>query len=56
MNPQADPLPVSLPAERRVVGTAQQHLAGHVRVAVRGRGRALFQGESRLGGLERGHR
>jgi len=43
-------------AERRVVGTAQQHLAGHVRVAVRRRGRALFQGESRLAGLERGHR
>jgi len=56
MNPQADPLPVPLPAERRVVGTAQQHLAGHVRVAVRRRGRPLFQGESRLAGLERGHR
>jgi len=50
------PLPVPLPAERRVVGTAQQHLAGHVRVAVRRRGRPLFQGESRLAGLERGHR
>jgi hypothetical protein len=47
-------LPVPIPAERRVVNTAPQHLAGRMRVEVR-RGRRLrLRAESTLAGLEVG--
>lgn len=51
---EAHALPVPLPAERRHVTGARQHLAGEVHVRVRRRGRTLFEGTSRLAGLERG--
>jgi hypothetical protein len=47
-------LPVPLPAERRNVPAAHQHLAARLRVVVRERGRVRFDGESALAGLERG--
>jgi len=47
-------LPVPLPAERRTVDTAHQHLAGVVHLRVRRRGRVVFDGDSQLAGLERG--
>ncbi|WP_205699160.1 tocopherol cyclase family protein [Conexibacter sp. SYSU D00693] len=49
-------LPVPLPRERRHLDeAAAQHLAGHLRVAVKGRrGRTAYEGVSVLAGLERG--
>jgi hypothetical protein len=48
-------LPVPLPAERRNLDAAHQHLAGRLRLLVRRRGRGVvFRGESTLAGLERG--
>jgi hypothetical protein len=47
-------LPVPLPDERRVVLTAQQHFAGHLRLTVRRGRRTLFRGESEVAALERG--
>jgi hypothetical protein len=48
-------LPIPLPAERRHrEDAATQHLAGELRVVLRRRGRTLFDGTSRLAGLERG--
>ena len=47
-------LPVPLPAERRNIPTDFEHLAGRMHVVVRRRGRTLFEGESRLAGLEIG--
>jgi hypothetical protein len=47
-------LPVPLPAERRSVPGALEHLAGRLRLVVRRRGRVVFAGESRLAGLEDG--
>jgi Tocopherol cyclase len=51
-------LPVPVPRERRRLDAwAQQHLAGTLRLRVRRRGRTLYEGTSRLAGLElgRGH-
>jgi hypothetical protein len=51
-------LPVPVPRERRRLDAwAAQHLAGTLRVRVRRRGRTLYEGTSRLAGLElgRGH-
>ena len=47
-------LPVPLPGEGHSVPGALEHLAGRLRVAVRRRGRLVFEGESRLAGLETG--
>jgi hypothetical protein len=47
-------LNVPLPSERRSVPAALEHLAGHLRLVVRRRGRVCFTGESRLAGLEVG--
>ncbi|MEA2307022.1 MAG: hypothetical protein QOH43_4302 [Solirubrobacteraceae bacterium] len=47
-------LPVPLPAERREVAGARQHLAGTIELTVRRRGRLVYRGTSRLAGLERG--
>jgi hypothetical protein len=49
-------LPIPVPAERRHrEGAATQHLAGELRVLLRRRGRTLYEGTSRLAGLERGN-
>ncbi|MDX6686657.1 MAG: hypothetical protein QOF86_2785 [Baekduia sp.] len=50
----AHDLPVPLPAERRNVPAAHQHLAGRLELTVRRRGRPVFRGTSALAGLERG--
>jgi len=47
-------LPVPLPAERRNVAGAIEHLGATMRVSVRRWGRLLWQGESRLAALEHG--
>ena len=47
-------LPVPIPAERRVVNTAHQHLAGRMRVEVRSGRRVRLRAESTLAGLEVG--
>lgn len=47
-------LPVPVPEQRRTVPGAHQHLAGHLRVTVRRRGRVVYRGESALAGLEQG--
>jgi hypothetical protein len=47
-------LGIPLPAERRSVPAALEHLAGTVQLVVRQRGRVYFAGESRLAGLEIG--
>lgn len=47
-------LPVPVPAERRNVFTDYEHLAGRLHLTVRRGGRTLFEGESRLAGLETG--
>lgn len=48
-------LPVPVPRERRRLDDwAPQHLTGTLRLSVRRRGRTLYQGTSRLAGLERG--
>jgi hypothetical protein len=48
-------LPVPEPrARRHREGAAAQHLAGELRVVLRRRGRTVFDGTSRLAGLERG--
>jgi hypothetical protein len=47
-------LPVPLPAERRNVPGAIEHLGGALRVRVRRRGRVVWSGESRLAALEHG--
>jgi hypothetical protein len=48
-------LPVPVPHERRRLDDwAPQHLTGTLRLSVRRRGRTLFEGTSRLAGLERG--
>ncbi len=45
---------VPLPAERRSVPAAHEHLAGRLELVVRRRGRVAFAGESRVAGLELG--
>lgn len=47
-------LPVPLPAERRNIAGAIEHLGGRVAVEVRERGHVTWRGESRLAGLEHG--
>jgi hypothetical protein len=48
-------LPVPVPHERRRLDDwAPQHLTGTMRLSVRRRGRTLYEGTSRLAGLERG--
>ena len=48
-------LPVPVPAERRTIPGARQHLTGRLRARVeRSRGRVVWEGESDLAGLERG--
>jgi hypothetical protein len=47
-------LPVPLPAERRNVAGAIEHLGGTMRVTVRRWGRLVWQGTSRLAALEHG--
>jgi tocopherol cyclase len=48
-------LPVPVPAERRRLdGFSAMHLAGTLRLRLRRRGRTVFEGTSRLAGLERG--
>lgn len=47
-------LPVPLPAERRNVAGAIEHLGATMRVAVRRRGRVVWEGESNLAALEHG--
>jgi hypothetical protein len=48
-------LPVPVPHERRRLDDwAPQHLAGTLRLGVRRRGRTVYEGTSRLAGLERG--
>jgi hypothetical protein len=48
-------LPVPVPHERRRLDDwAPQHLAGTLRLSVRRRGRTLYEGTSRLAGLEHG--
>jgi hypothetical protein len=47
-------LPVPVPAERRTVPGAHQHLAGRLSVTVRRRGRLVYTGESAAAGLEHG--
>lgn len=49
-------LPVPVPAERRhLERAAAQHLAGELRLRVERGGRPVYDGVSRLAGLERGH-
>jgi hypothetical protein len=44
-----------VPAERRRLdGFSAMHLAGTLRLRLRRRGRTVFEGTSRLAGLERG--
>lgn len=47
-------LPVPLPAERRNVPGAIEHLGAHMAVTVRRRGTIVWQGESHLAALEHG--
>ena len=47
-------LPVPLPAERRNVGAAVEHLAGRLHCVVRDFGWVVFDGTSKLAGLEVG--
>ncbi|QBJ95750.1 hypothetical protein ERC79_07075 [Rhodococcus sp. ABRD24] len=47
-------LPVPLPAERRNIPGALEHLGGSLRVTVRRDGRCVWKGTSRLAGLEHG--
>ncbi len=47
-------LPVPLPAERRNVPGAIEHLGASMHVSVRHRGRLVWQGESRVAALEHG--
>ncbi|TNC42431.1 tocopherol cyclase family protein [Mumia zhuanghuii] len=47
-------LPVPLPAERRNVPGAIEHLGAHMHVTVRRRGRVVWEGESHLAALEHG--
>lgn len=47
-------LPVPLPAERRNIPGAIEHLGGRMEVSVRHRGRLVWSGESRLAALEHG--
>lgn len=47
-------LPVPLPAQRRNVLAAHEHLGGRLQLTVRRRGRVVFAGESALAGLEHG--
>jgi len=47
-------LPVPLPREHNNSAGAIEHLAGRLQLAVRRRGRLVWQGESRLAGLEHG--
>lgn len=47
-------LPVPLPAERRHVPGAIEHLGAHMRVSVRRWGRPVWSGESRVAALEHG--
>ncbi len=47
-------LPVPLPAERRNVPGAIEHLGATMRVSVRRRGRLVWEGESNLAALEHG--
>ena len=47
-------LPVPLPAERRNIPGAIEHLGGSMRVTVRRRGRLVWRGESSLAALEHG--
>lgn len=47
-------LPVPLPAQRRTEHWAAQHLGGRLHVEVRRGRRLVFEGESRLAGLEHG--
>jgi hypothetical protein len=48
-------LPVPVPRERRRLDDwASQHLTGKLHVRLRRRGRTLYEGTSRLAGLERG--
>lgn len=47
-------LPVPLPAERRNVAGALEHLGGRMHVVVRRRGRPVWSGESALAALEHG--
>lgn len=51
---QAHVLPVPLPAERRNVPGAIEHLGASMRVSVRRRGRLVWQGESSVAALEHG--
>ena len=52
---EAHVLPVPVPAERRTLPGARQHLTGRLRARVeRPRGRLVWEGESELAGLERG--
>jgi tocopherol cyclase len=48
-------LPVPLPAERRNVGGAIEHLAGRLHCVVRDFGKVVFDGTSELAGLEVGN-
>ncbi len=54
----ADPhvLPVPLPAQRRNIDTDFEHLAGRLRCTVSTYGRVVFDGTSKLAGLEIGSR
>jgi len=47
-------LPVPVPRERRTIPGARQHLAGTLRVRLERRGGLVWEGETRLAGLERG--
>lgn len=47
-------LPVPLPAERRNIPGALEHLGGSMHVTVRRRGRVVWSGESNLAALEHG--
>ncbi|MEO7588661.1 MAG: tocopherol cyclase family protein [Arachnia sp.] len=47
-------LPVPLVGERRAVPGAIEHLAGRLQIRVSHRGRLVWEGESRLAGLEHG--
>jgi hypothetical protein len=51
---EAHALPIPLPAQRRSVPGALEHLAARVRVVVRRRGRVAYAGESAIAGLEIG--
>ncbi len=52
--PDAHVLPVPLPARRRNIPGAIEHLAGQMQVTVRHRGRRVWTGESRVAALEHG--